>query len=152
MPVFAWERWLHAWIARVSRPVRPGLHGLNVALADEGIILGALPIILWLTSWEVGLTIGVSLLVTSTKVEDHLKGLVRRGRPRDPTEWGFPSGDCALVSVWAPLLLGWWAVVPIVLVAWARVAQDAHWPLDTVGGVGVGLWLVSPLLLRGMIQ
>lgn len=147
MRVFQWEQRVQSWVARHSIPEMRSLTTLNILWADEGIMLLALPFFLWWTSLATGLSLGLALLATSTKIDDYLKNWFHRGRPRDAMEWGFPSGDCILVTVWSVPLLGWWAILPISIVAWARVARGAHWPLDTLGGTMVGLWLVLPGLL-----
>ena len=141
---------MQAWIARVSTPLLRPLHVVNVALADEGLVTASIPLIAigWFIAgnrWR-GIVVMIAL-IASPRIEEWLKGLAMRGRPRDPHEWGLPSGDCALVTIWTAPLVGWWAAVPIGIVAWARVARDAHFPLDVIAGIGLGLWLVSPALL-----
>ena len=144
-PAFQWERCVQLFLAAHS-PQRL-LRVVNICLADTGVILLALPLLVWWGGWAKGVGIIVALLVSVGWIEDLLKNLVQRGRPRDPHEWGLPSGDCVVVTAWAVPLLWWWAILPIVVVAWARVALGAHWPLDTLAGVALGVWLIGFLLV-----
>lgn len=156
IPVFAWERAVQGWVARVSRPLLVPLTALNVLLGGQEPVPAMLPMFIVapyflgprkLVGLATGLIVAVALLVTPT-VEDTLKRLLHRGRPRDEQEWGIPSGDCAYVTIWSVgLLPGWYPLLPIAIVMWARMARDAHWPLDTVAGMLLGLWLVSPVLV-----
>ena len=147
LPVFQWEQNLQQWMARVSHPLLTPLVVANILLADEVIIFLAIPVLAWFVPPLAVGTIALALLMSSTRIEDALKNLIKRGRPRDPREWGIPSGDCVVVPVWTIPLLGVWAILPILLVAWARVARGAHWPLDTLAGVLVGLWFLLPWAL-----
>ena len=144
-PAFQWERCVQLFLAAHS-PQRL-LRVVNICLADTGVILLALPPLMWWGGWKQGVGIILAILVSGGWVEDFLKNLVQRGRPRDPNEWGLPSGDCVVVTAWAVPLLGWWAAIPIGIVAWARVALGAHWPLDTLAGVALGGWLIGFLLI-----
>ena len=155
MTVFAWERTVQGGIARMSQPVLPTVRVLNIILAGEEVMTTAAP---WLVAgvlltsgWPVALLIAVALL-TARHVEAWAKTLAHRGRPRDETETGLPSGDCAIVTIWALPLLGWWGFLPIAFVVWARMALGAHWPLDVLAGAGTGVVLVAPaLLIRGSL-
>ena len=140
LPVYAWERALQGWVRRASAGLVEPLTVANFLLADEAVVLALASVLFWLYGVP-ALAVAVAVLVSSTKVEEKLKALFHRGRPRDEAEWGIPSGDCVLVAAWTPLVLGWWAVLPIALVAWARMARDAHWPLDVVAGAALGLAL-----------
>ena len=147
IPVFSWERRFHLFILHTSSRIVNILKWVNIALAGEESVTIHTPA---LTAWIVwqgeiwGLPWLASFLICR-HVEAWAKPLLgSRGRPRDVHEPGMPSGDCAIVTIWSVPLLGWWATPVILLVAWARVAQSAHWPLDTVVGVGLGLFLLIP--------
>lgn len=157
MRLYNWEPPVQAFIQRISSPFVNVLRSLNILLGGEECMTLAVP-------WLVGLAfltqepwvaflLGVGLL-SSRHVEAWAKpwlGGPPRGRPRDPAEDGMPSGDCAVVTIWASVLLGWWAVLPVAVVMWARVALRAHWPLDTVAGVVQGVVLAGPaLLMKGV--
>ena len=151
MTIFPWERAVQGWVERVSAPILTPLRVGNIVLADEGIVFAVwLPVTLLagvLTGRHWRATVTALALLASPRVEEWLKDLFKRGRPRDPGEWGIPSGDCMLVAIWTPPLLGGWAALPIALVMWARMALGAHWVLDVLLGVALGLWLVSLALL-----
>ena len=137
---------MQTWISRVSVPWLKPLALLNVLCGDEGMVTAlAIPLALFVLPVPANLFVALAVLA-SPRIEQGLKELCHRGRPRDPNELGFPSGDCSMVTLWSVPVLGWWAAAPIFLVAWARVARGAHWPLDTVGGVALGLSLVLPIL------
>lgn len=147
MKVYNWEREVQGWF--LGDPWLPVFKWMNIILAGEEVMTLALP---WLTlamilttdHWVV-LFVGAFLSVRH--VEAWIKERVKRGRPDCPAEWGFPSGDCMVVTTWALPLLGIWGLVPILLVAWARIAQERHWPLDVLAGIGLGMFLTLPLFV-----
>lgn len=149
-PVFQWERSLQAFIRRASSRSVNMLTAANVMFGGEGVIqLWAPVVVAVLYGLHVAVAVAAGMLL-AIMIEGWLKPLFHRPRPfpRD-NEHGIPSGDCMGVAVWSPVLLGWWAVAPIVLVAWARMARGAHYPLDVVVGAGLGLlWGVGIAWLR----
>lgn len=150
IPVFAWERVVQGWVASSSRRLLGVIRVANIALAGEEVMTTAAPGLALAVLLTAGPSVAVLFLAAfliARHVEAWAKGLAHRGRPRDETENGLPSGDCAIVTIWASVLLGWWAVLPIAFVMWARMALGAHWPLDTVAGVVQGLVLVAPALV-----
>src|SRR3990167_5579158 len=133
---FCWEYTVYAWVQRCTfNWLKQVLRWLNVALADQGVVLLlGVPALLYL-----GHTATAVALVASPWAAQWAKDLSQRGRPRDPNELGLPSGDCMIVSIWTPMILGWWSAIPILIVMFARMMLNAHWPLDVVVGVGIGL-------------
>ena len=155
MPVYAWERAFQGWVKRVSTPAYWLLAPANTVLGGDVVGVVGPPMVLLVLPWGYGVPVVAALMVALALIalpaadvwcKQRFGG---RGRPRSPFEFGLPSGDCATVVVWSVVALGWAAVLPIALVAWARMARDAHWPLDTVAGVALGLWLALPALVVG---
>lgn len=131
------------WLLRAINVV---LGGIEVA-PYLGVILTML--VFWSPWWTLlgfatalyptGLALAGVLLITS--YDDVLKRWANRGRPDDPDELGFPSGDVALTTFWCALVLGLWGgLLCGALVGLGRMAQRRHWPLDVVGGLGEGAW------------
>lgn len=93
------------------------------------------------------------LMPAGGAVEQLFKLLVGRPRPRG-VNMGFPSGHVTAaatfavllfyvlsrerVSPWVRLVLGVLGVVLVILVGFARVILNAHWPSDVLGGVLLG--------------
>ena len=98
----------------------------------------------------------VGLMLAAPAAEGLLKILIGRARPEDPS-MGFPSGHATAAAAFfgavfylaqslsppARTLVRTGAVLTIVLVALARVILRAHWPADTLAGIGLGLAFAS---------
>jgi membrane-associated phospholipid phosphatase len=96
------------------------------------------------------------LMVAAPIAEGVLKILVGRPRPEE-LSMGFPSGHATAAAAFfgavfylaetlpplARALVRAGAVLTVVLVAVARVVLRAHWPADTLAGIGLGLALAS---------
>lgn len=153
IPVFSWEKRLHSFIREGSSRIVKELLALNIALAGEESMTLLVPwftlLVLWQSGGEASLLF-LAAFLSSRHVEAWAKPLLgARGRPRNPGEHGMPSGDVAIATIWSVPILGWGAIPLVPLIAIARVAQSAHWPLDTVAGVIQGLLLLVPFLVRG---
>jgi membrane-associated phospholipid phosphatase len=105
-----------------------------------------------------------ALMLTAPAIEGLTKALITRHRPED-LSMGFPSGHATAAAAyfgavfylarplppWARVLVRAGAVLTIVLVAVARVILRAHWPVDSIAGIGLGLALASAAaLLAGL--
>jgi membrane-associated phospholipid phosphatase len=100
------------------------------------------------------------LMLAAPAVEGISKALITRARPED-LSMGFPSGHATAAAAyfgavfylarplapWARVLVRAGAVLVIVLVALARVLLRAHWPADSIAGIGLGLALASAAVL-----
>jgi undecaprenyl-diphosphatase len=108
--------------------------------------------------------IWIGLMLAAPALEGLAKTLVARHRP-DELSIGFPSGHATAAAAYfgavfylaRPLtprvraLVRAGAVLTIVLVALARVILRAHWPTDSIAGIGLGLALASAaVLLAGL--
>jgi membrane-associated phospholipid phosphatase len=137
-PIFAWERAIQGWLANKHVGA---LTVANLVFGGEGIVQLWAPVAIALTTDLVTTAAALGAFSLAILLEAWLKPTLHRGRPRDSHEDRIPSGDCMAVGIWAPILLGWWAAFPVGLVMWARMARNAHWPLDVVVGAGLGvLW------------
>jgi len=104
--------------------------------------------------------IWIGLMLAAPAAEGLLKILIGRARPEDPS-MGFPSGHATAAAAFfgavfylaqslsppARALVRVGAVLVIVLVALARVILRAHWPADTLAGIGLGLAFASAAAL-----
>jgi membrane-associated phospholipid phosphatase len=95
-------------------------------------------------------------MVAAPIAEGLLKILIGRPRPEE-LSMGFPSGHATAAAAYfgalfylaetlpplARALVRTGAVLTVVLVAVARVVLRAHWPVDTLAGIGLGLALAS---------
>jgi membrane-associated phospholipid phosphatase len=100
--------------------------------------------------------IWVGLMLAAPAAEGLLKLVIGRARPEEAS-MGFPSGHATAAAAFfgaviylagslrPPLRVAVRAasIVMIVLVALARVMLRAHWPVDTLGGIALGLFFAS---------
>ena len=157
----------------------PWLHGIAANYAEYGIVLfGALILI---AVWQArhashprlaaALWAGLATLI-AVGVNQPIVSLVAEPRPYQAhpgilvlvarsTDWSFPSdhsvmaGACAVGLFIASRRLGAVAAVAALLMAAARVYVGAHYPLDVLAGLALGIvvagvgWLVlrAPLVL-----
>jgi len=98
----------------------------------------------------------VGLMLAAPAAEGLLKLVIGRARPEEAS-MGFPSGHATAAAAFfgaviylagslrPPLRVAVRAasVVLIVLVALARIMLRAHWPVDTLGGIALGLFFAS---------
>ena len=98
----------------------------------------------------------VGLLLAAPAAEGLLKIVIGRARPEEAS-MGFPSGHATAAAAFfgaviylagslpPPARIGVRAasVVLIVVVALARIILRAHWPVDTLAGIALGLFFAS---------
>jgi undecaprenyl-diphosphatase len=98
----------------------------------------------------------VGLMIAAPATEGLLKILIGRARPEEAS-MGFPSGHATAAAAFFGAVIYLAGSLPrparivvrtvsgalIVLVALARVILRAHWPLDTVAGIALGLLFAS---------
>lgn len=153
------ERDVFMWFYGVEQAFIQPLHWIT-QFGGVSVIAGAVAA-LWLVGRR---RLSIELAVNSTIaffLAWGLKSLVARPRPVEyipdiiQREWGtagngFPSGHAAIVTVLAltlwsyvepryrPLLVGL-----VVLVCISRISLGVHAPLDVLGGVCIGIFVVS---------
>ena len=100
--------------------------------------------------------IWIALMITAPIAEGLLKILIGRPRPEEAS-MGFPSGHATAAAAFfgaviylaaslprrARIIVRLVSLVLVVLVALARVLLRAHWPVDTLAGITLGLSLAS---------
>jgi undecaprenyl-diphosphatase len=100
--------------------------------------------------------IWIALMIAAPAAEGLLKILIGRARPEE-TSMGFPSGHATAAAAFFGALIYLAAALPprarvlvraasillILLVATARIVLRAHWPVDTLAGIALGLALAS---------
>ena len=143
---------LHRWM----QPAVPFFRLLWPVGTLAGILTAAIGITIW-HSWRRGamLLLAYAIVVLG---EMALKRRVARQRPfqvlpdarmaqpRQPEDTSFPSGDalrvwlmaCAL-GAWLPSPWCWLLAGVATLVSLGRIALGVHFPLDVIGGAGLGL-------------
>lgn len=89
---------------------------------------------------------GIKAAVAQPRPVEVMAGLDTHGYPGDPRGHSYPSAHTAVAT--AVLVAMWPGMRPsvrvvgavfVVLVATNRIYVGAHWPLDVVGGAGIGL-------------
>lgn len=140
--VYGWERRLHDLVVWATPPRLARILGLVDDIGTDERVCRILALAL-LPVWPVW----AIAVWGAGPLEEYLKWLAGRPRPSNDGSWGLPSGDAVLSTVFYSLL-GWWAAPIVVATCWARVVRQAHWPLDIIAGVAVGLLLVGGI--RGL--
>jgi membrane-associated phospholipid phosphatase len=100
--------------------------------------------------------IWLGLMIAAPAAEGLLKILIGRARPEEAS-MGFPSGHATAAAAFfgaviylaaslhrrARTIVRAASLILIVLVALARIILRAHWPVDTLAGIALGLSLAS---------
>jgi membrane-associated phospholipid phosphatase len=98
----------------------------------------------------------IALMIAAPAAEGLLKILIGRARPEEAS-MGFPSGHATAAAAFFGAVIYLAAALPprprvlvraasvllIVLVCFARIILRAHWPVDTLAGIALGLSLAS---------
>jgi undecaprenyl-diphosphatase len=156
--VSAPERAVHGWIVGQLSPAAVALFDAVNLLGDKKVVIPAAAALLLLSWRRPGRWwLPLAAVLAGAAFEDLGKYIIARPRPLS-AEAGFPSGhattaaaffvpSAALLRPLAPRRLRpalWLAAAACpLLVALGRVAVQAHWPLDALGGLALGLALAA---------
>lgn len=144
-----------ALLSIASPPVVSSMRVVNAA-GDWRVLLPGTLLLLGLPRARRHWWLWVLLMVAGTLLPDTFKILIGRPRPEE-LSLGFPSGHATAAATFfgavaylagslpgrACQLARAGALLLIVLVGIARIVLRAHWPSDVVGGITLGLALVS---------
>jgi membrane-associated phospholipid phosphatase len=147
------------WLQSFRSPLLDAFFTIVNVTAEENLITALAVIIFWCVDPLVGLRFLLPLLF-SGYLNTCLKDLFHTARPTaeqvrfmavtpDGT-YAFPSGHTQNVTVLWCYLAGYYrrwplivaAVILIPLVGLSRIYRGAHWPVDVLGGIAVGIGLV----------
>jgi membrane-associated phospholipid phosphatase len=155
--MFDWTTWglciIHQ-IQLIRSPFLDFAMKLITVMGNEGFYLMALPILFWCWDREIGVRLGVLLLLSALLNLD-LKHFFHLPRPfiKDPTvqvimayDYSFPSGHAQVAMVfWGFIaylkkknLYTAAAVFMILIIGFSRVYLGVHYPMDVLGGWGIG--------------
>lgn len=136
-------------------------------------IITVLALLIWKQYRIVGLTAGASLLSEAVLVNGLIKNIVARERPyivderllmlgSVPVDYSFPSGHTGSAFAVATVILlcmprryGIIAVVLSAFIAYSRVYNAVHYPMDVLGGMVIGIFtgvLASKLIFTELLK
>jgi membrane-associated phospholipid phosphatase len=126
------------------------------------LVLGDISNILIILFYGVAITIEriVKLYIKRPRPFAAQSEIVMR-QPRRPNDPSFPSGDA--VRVWFLIITfsnffelpGYWYIIAFVvafLITIGRIAMGVHYPLDVIGGAGLGIFFAGMLLHFSTIE
>jgi len=147
------------WLQSFRSPLLDALFTAVTLTAEDNFITALAVLLFWCVDPLVGLRFLLPLLF-SGYLNTAFKDLFHTARPAAEQVWlatppdgsyAFPSGHTQNAAVlWSylaghyrrwPLIVA--AVVLIPLVALSRLYLGAHWPVDVLGGIAIGLVLVG---------
>jgi membrane-associated phospholipid phosphatase len=155
------REWL---LGRATPPVIETLRVINHAGSGRLLVPATLLLLIAFPQARKRWWIWFGLMLAAPAIEGLSKTFITRHRPED-LSMGFPSGHATAAAAYfgavfylarplsprARVLVRAGAVLTIVLVALARVILRAHWPADSIAGIGIGLALASAAaLLAGL--
>jgi membrane-associated phospholipid phosphatase len=147
------------WLQSFRSPLLDALFTVVNTTAEDNFITALVVIIFWCIDPLVGLRFLLPLLF-SGYLNTVLKDLFHTARPTAEQvrfitvppdgSYAFPSGHTQTASVLWSYLVGHYrkkslivaAVVMIPLVGLSRIYRGAHWLLDVLGGIAIGIGLV----------
>jgi len=147
------------WLQSLRSPLLDALFTIVNATAEDNFITALAVVLFWCVDPLVGLRFLLALLF-SGYLNTALKDLFHTARPTaeqilfmaTPPDgsYAFPSGHTQNAAVLWSYLAGHYrktalviaAALMIPLVGLARIYRGAHWPVDVLGGMAIGIGLV----------
>jgi undecaprenyl-diphosphatase len=126
------------------------------------LVVAAVVALLWWRPWLLVLVLASD--VVAQLLSFGLRDWIDRRRPplvypepkplvHVPHSGSFPSGHatsafaCATVIAWQAPRLAFPSFLLAGAIAWSRVYVGVHWPLDVLGGAGLGILIATALLM-----
>jgi membrane-associated phospholipid phosphatase len=126
------------------------------------LVVAAVLALLWWRPWLLVLVLASD--VVAQLLSFGLRDWIDRRRPplvypepkplvHVPHSGSFPSGHatsafaCATVIAWQAPRLAFPSFLLAGAIAWSRVYVGVHWPLDVLGGAGLGILIATALLM-----
>jgi len=145
-----------ALLALAGPPVVAALHVINYAGSWQLLLPSTLLLLLAFPAARERWWVWIGLMLAAPAAEGLLKIVIGRARPEE-SSMGFPSGHATAAAAFfgaviylagslpppARLAVRAASVFLIVLVALARIILRAHWPVDTLAGIALGLFFAS---------
>ena len=145
-----------ALLALAGPPVVAALHVINYAGSWQLLLPSTLLLLLAFPAARERWWVWIGLMLAAPAAEGLLKIVIGRARPEE-SSMGFPSGHATAAAAFfgaviylagslpppARLAVRAASVLLIVLVALARIILRAHWPVDTLAGIALGLFFAS---------
>lgn len=143
------------WAQQFTTPALTNFFTAITSLGSLEFYMLAIPVIYWLIDKHFGLRFA-AFFALSAYVNSGTKHIFATARPphvlRLVTQEGysFPSGHAqGSTAFWGFLALklktawSWWAAgVMILLISFSRIYLGVHWPIDILGGLAIGLFLL----------
>ncbi|MGH7345968.1 MAG: phosphatase PAP2 family protein [Candidatus Rokuibacteriota bacterium] len=145
------------WVLGFASPaVVQVARGVNYLGSWHALLPGALLVFVVFPKARACWWIWAAAMLAAPAAEQLLKALIARARPEEAS-MGFPSGHATAAATFFGIVIYLAGSLPprlrvavrvvsialMVIVALARVILRAHWPVDTLAGIALGLVLAS---------
>lgn len=140
-----------SWLTALDHPILNLISKCLSLISHENFYFILIPLIYWCIHKEIGFLL-LYLLVGSMYINNFLKDLIKIERPPQASVEGysFPSGHTqAATAFWGMLITivskHWFtfiSIILILLIGLNRLYVGAHWPIDLVGAIAIGIFLI----------
>ncbi|WP_209123070.1 phosphatase PAP2 family protein [Alkalihalobacillus sp. BA299] len=141
------------WLLSLEHPILQFLITFVQLISHEYVYFIVIPIIYWAIHKQTGFQL-LSLFLFSMYVNNFIKDIFMIERPTSSLQlnnsYSFPSGHTqAAATFWGYLIPAvakqWFTLLAcfiIAFVAFSRLYTGAHWPIDIIGAIFIGIFLV----------